>query len=381
MLYQFVELKARLRFVLFFTAAGLSTVSCNNADRAETESETFSVTFPIAKDTVFSREYVADIHAVQNVEIRSRVSGFIEGIHADEGQHVKVGQLLFSISSHEYKQELLKAKAALTSILAEARAAELEVHNVSNLFNKKLVSESELNLSQAKLEALQANVEEAKAQVSNSELQLSFAEIKAPFTGVLNRIPNKVGSLVEDGTLLTTLSDNREVFAYFNVSERDYLDIASNGNVENKKPVSLSLANGSAHKFKGVIETVEGEVDRSTGNIAFRARFPNPDGLVKHGSTGSVKLTTSIGQAILVPQKSTFEIQDNVYVYVVDDENKVHLRSFKPKLRLPHFYVVESGLSIRDKIVYEGIQRVKEGDQIQVSVIQMDNIISELAAL
>jgi membrane fusion protein (multidrug efflux system) len=192
---------------------------------------------------------------------------------------------------------------------------------------------------------------------------------------------NKGGSLIDEGTLLTTLSDNNEVFAYFNVSETDYFDLVAEGNVNKNHRVELIKANGVAHPFQGIIETVEGEVDKSTGNIAFRARFKNPDLVLKHGSSGKIKLNHDIKNALIIPQKSTFEIQDNLYVYVVDNNNVVQLRSIKPALRIPHLYVIESGITPGDKILYEGIQRVKEGDQVTPEVIAMRQIIAQLAKL
>lgn len=345
--------------------------SCSNRETAVQSTETFPVTYPFIRDTSYTHDYVADIQSVQNVELRSRVSGYVETIHVDEGQSVKAGQLLFTISSQEYKQQVAKAKASLSSAVADAKASELEVNNIKHLVSKNVVSESELKLAEAKLEALKARIEEAKAEEANAELQLSFAQVKAPFSGVINRIPNKAGSLVEDGTLLTTLSNNTEVFAYFNVSEIDYLNIVSGSKSGKKQDAFLVLANNESHKFKGVIETVEGEVDRSTGNIAFRARFPNPELLLKHGSAGKVRLLNKVTHALLVPQKSTFEIQDNVYVYVIDEDNTAKLRRFIPKLRIPHFFVVESGLTTADRILYEGIQQVKEGDVVEPQLVEL----------
>lgn len=332
-------------------------------------------------DTTYTSEYVADIHSLQNVELRARVKGYIEKIHVDEGQSVKAGQLLFHISSQEYKQEVMKAKAMLTSAIADAKVAEVDLNNVKILVNKNVVSKSELEMAQAKLDAFLAKIEEAKAHEANALLQLSFTEVRAPFSGVINRIINKAGSLIDEGTLLTTLSDNHEVFAYFNVSETDYLDLVEQGKEDKRYGVELIMANHRPHPYKGVIETVEGEVDKSTGNIAFRARFKNPELVLKNGSTGKIKLNHEIKNALLIPQKSTFEIQDNLYVYTIDDNHTVQLRSIQPSLRIPHLYVIEAGLSTKDKILYEGIQRVKEGEQIKPNMLPMKNILAELAKL
>ena len=359
----------------------LFLLACSSKKEEGTAQEKFSVTNPIVMDTIYTIEYVADIHSFHNVELRARVKGYIEKIHVDEGQAVKAGQLLFSISSQEYRQEVMKSKAMLTSSIADAKVAEVDLNNVKILVEKNVVSKSEQEMAQAKWEAAKAKVEEAKANEASANLQLSFTEVRAPFSGVINRIMNKVGSLIDGGTLLTTLSDNNEVFAYFNVSEPDYLDIVAEGNVNKNHSVDLIKANGVAHPFKGIIETVEGEVDKSTGNIAFRARFKNPDLVLKHGSSGKIKLHHDIKRALIIPQKATFEIQENIYVYVINDMNVVQLRGINPGLRIPHLYIVESGLSANERILYEGIQRVTEGDQVTTEVITMKSIIAQLSKL
>ncbi len=371
-----------IRTVLFISLpVSLFITSCAPNKEDNSTKEEFQVTNPIIADTIYTSEYVADIHSLQNVELRARVKGYIEKIYVDEGQPAKAGQLLFSISSQEYRQELMKAKAMLTSAIADAKVGEVDLDNAKILVEKNIVSKSEFDMKKAKLEAFQAKIEEAKAQESNANLQLSLTEVRAPFGGVINRILNKAGSLIDEGTLLTTLSDNTEVFAYFNVSETDYLDIVEEGNEKKNYKVELIKANQHPHPYKGIIETVEGEVDKSTGNIAFRARFQNPALTLKHGSTGKIKLNHEVKEALLIPQKSTFEIQENLYVYVIDDKNVVRLRSIKPAMRIRNLYIVESGLTPMDKILYEGIQRVKEGDQIQLELVTMKHIIAQLRKL
>jgi RND family efflux transporter MFP subunit len=171
-------------------------LSCSNNKEKEISEDKFPVINPIVKDTLVTNEYVADIHSIQNVEVRARVSGYLESIHVNEGQAVKKGQLLFRLASQEYKQELSRARAMLKSATAEAKAAEVEVANVKNLFSKKIVSESEVQIAESKLDAARGKIEEAKAGESSSNLKLSFANIRAPFDGIIDRIPNKTGSLM-----------------------------------------------------------------------------------------------------------------------------------------------------------------------------------------
>jgi RND family efflux transporter MFP subunit len=344
--------------------SGVLLSACSSDKKDSATLENFSVTNPIVIDTIYTSEYVADIHSIQNVEIRAKASGYLESLHVDEGRFVKEGQLLFSINSQQYRQELLKAQAALASALADSKAAEVELNNVKTLVSKNIVSQSEQDLAEAKLEAFKAKIEEAKAHESNAKLQLSFAQIKAPFSGLINRIPFKTGSLVNEGSLLTTISNNKEVFAYFNLSEKDYLDYMTLSPGEKSTEATLLLANNTLYQHKGKIETIESEFEKSTGNIAFRAKFPNPENLLKHGGSGKVLLKTELKNAMLIPQKSTFEVQENIYVFVVTEGNIVQPRKIVPSFRLPQLYVISSGLAATDKFVYEGIQKLKDGDVI-----------------
>lgn len=357
----------------------LSAWSCREIQtKSREDSGKFPVTRPIVLDTTYTKEYVADIHSLQNVEIRSRVKGFIDKIHVDEGQTVKAGQPLFTLNSQEFREQLLQAKAQTKSAQADLKAAEVEVQNATLLVEKKVVSKTQLDQANAKVEALQAKVEEMKANEANAGLQLSFAEIRAPFDGIINRIPLKTGSLADEGTLLTTLSNNKEVFAYFNMSEREYLDFTLNRRTGEAREVGLILANGYSYPYTGKVETVEGEFDKGTGNIAFRARFANPEQLLKNGGTGKIQLTSSIKKALIIPQKATFEVQDKFYVYVVGFEGKIKSHNIRIAQRLPQLYILESGLDENDKIMLEGVQNVKDGDAIQDEPIPMKKVLAQL---
>lgn len=345
-----------------FIVVGLS--ACTSKKEEKNEEGKFTITSPILLDTSFTKEYVAQIQSLQNVEIHAMVKGYIQTINVDEGQHVKAGQVLFNILPKEYEAEFQKAKA-------EAKTAELEMLNTKMLADKNIVSQTELALAQAKFD-------EAKAEMARTELFVSFTEIKAPFEGIVDRIRFKVGSLIDEGTLLTTISNNKDIYAYFNVSEVEYLDYRSRDAADVKNNATLLLANNQPHKYKGVIETVESEFDNATGNIAFRAKFPNPDLLLKHGETGKVQLRVDIKNALVIPQKATFEIQDKTYVYVVDQNNVVKSKNITIKQKLPDLYVIGTGLSVNDKILLEGIQSVKEDEAIQSEFIPAKEVIEHL---
>ncbi len=374
------EVKWAFWLVLGAGFSGLTACSTNSKKESVKEKAlVLPVTQVVAKDTIMHHEYVGDIQAVRNVELRARVGGFLEKIYVDEGQHVQKGQVLFSINDEEYQSEMAKAKATLESAKAEAKAAELEIDRLRVLVEKKVVSETELEVALARLNAVKAHIEEARWAKRNAALRLSYTSIKAPFDGIIDRIPFKIGSLIEHGTLLTTVSDVSEVFVYFNVSEGEYLEYVKarvHEEIETDNRVSLVLADGTSYPQAGRIETMEGEFHPSTGSIAFRARFPNPNILLKHGATGKIKMANTLNDAILVPQKSVFEIQDKNFVFIVDANNQVRMRNFVPKTRFSHYYIVESGLEPGDKIVYEGIQEVRDGMQIVPKPVGADSLVT-----
>ncbi len=338
--------------------------SCAHKTELKAEAGKYTITSPIVLDTTYIKEYVAQIQSIQNVEIRAQVKGYLDAIHVDEGQFVKPGQALFNIMPKVYEAEYQKARA-------HAQMEELELQNVKTLAEKEIVSITEQAIAQAK-------VDEANAELSLAGLDVAFTQINAPFEGTIDRLRFKKGSLIDEGTVLTSISNNREVFAYFNLTEVEYLDYKNRTANDKKNTVALIIANGNEHKYKGVIETVESEFDNNTGNIAFRARFPNPDLLLKHGETGKVQMTMSLKNALIIPQKATYEIQDKIYVYVVGDDDVIKSRNIMVKQKLPNLYVLESGLSENDKILLDGIQSANDGDKVETQFIPGRQVIDNL---
>lgn len=341
-----------------------SLISCNNKKEEKEEAVKFTVTNAMVIDTSFTKEYVSQIKSVRNIEIRTQEKGFLQNIYVDEGQYVSAGQLLFRIMPKIYEAELLKAQA-------EAKSAEIELLNAKTLADKNIVSKTEQAMAQAKLDM-------ARAEVSLAKIHLSFTEIRAPFAGTIDRIPKKLGSLIDEGELLTTLSDNSKVFAYYNVSEPEYLEYQKNikGRADNN--VSLLLANGEQLKYKGKVEVIESEFDSETGNIPFRASFPNPDKLLKNGETGKVLMTVPVKNALVIPQKSTYEVQDKIYVFVVDNNNIVKSREITITGEMTDLYVVQTGLKQTDKILIEGVQKVKDDDKIKFDFQKPEDVLSHL---
>jgi membrane fusion protein, multidrug efflux system len=338
--------------------------SCTSKKEEKEEVVKYTVTTPFKVDTSFSKEYVSQIRSVRNIEIRAQEKGYLQNIYVDEGNFVKAGQLLFRIMPKIYEAELMKAEA-------EAKEVGIELENTRILADKNVVSKNELAMAQAKLD-------KANAELALAKLHLSFTEIRAPFDGTIDRIPLKLGSLIDEGELLTSLSDNSQMFVYFNVSEPEYLEYQTNIKNRGSNRVNLLLANNQLLKYEGSVETIESEFNNETGNIAFRARFPNPDRLLKNGETGKVRMTVPLKNALIIPQKATYEIQDKIYVFVVDGKGEVKSRNITVASSMPDLYVIGSGLLENDKILIEGVQKVKDEMRIEAGFKSPQVVISQL---
>jgi len=331
-----------------------------------------------AHSVTIPQEYVCEISAVEYVEIHARVQGYLEEIYIDEGQWVKKGQPLFRISSNDYKEMVTRAEANLQRAIAEAKTKSLEVDRIKIMVDKNVISDTELEVANAKKDAAESGIREAQSILENARINLNYTFIRAPFEGIIDRIPFKIGSLINSGTLLTSVSNIDEVFAYFKVSEAEYLkflgkEIKGRKFEKEHQKVSLELADGSAYPLDGYIEIIEGDIDRSTGSIAFRARFANPNAILKHGSSGKILMNKTWPDAILIPQESAFTIQDKIYVFRLDQENIAHAKSFTTLERYNQFFVT-NGLQAGDKIVVEGLQQIKDGEPITPRFLPPDSV-------
>jgi len=338
----------------------------SSKEQATKDAQALPVITLKAKDTIIQTPYVADIQAIRNIEIRTRVKGFLEKIFVDEGQSVKKGQLLFKINDEEYRVQLSKAKAELDNAIAAAKTTELEADRIKLLVDKKVVAKSELEVALTRLRADRATIDEARTSVQAAENHLAYTSIRAPFDGILDRIPLKSGSLLEEGALLTDLSDITSMYAYFSFPENEYLKYErSKRSGYKSQKVRLVLADGSNYQYPGRIETVEGQIEQNTGSIDFRATFPNPQKLLRHGATARLYISSSVHNAVLVPQQAVFDIQDKNYVYVLDEHNQLHMHSFLPLTRLEHSFIVQDGLKAGERILFEGTQKAHEGMTIK----------------
>lgn len=336
-----------------------------------------------SKDATTYREFPSTIEGKVNVEIRPQVDGYLEHIYTDEGAYVKKGQSLFKINDRPYRERLANAQATLQAAQANVEKAQLEVDRLSPLVQNNVVSDVQLKTAQSSLQTAKANVAQARAMVSNAEIDLGYTTIKAPVNGYIGRIPFKTGSLVGRGEEmpLTILSDINDIYAYFSMSEVDFLLFKQQiegstleDKIKNLPPVELILADGSVYDEKGEIEIVEGQFDNTMGSISFRAIFPNTGGFLRSGSTGNVRIPRKLSDALVVPQEATFEIQDKVFVFTVADSNKVIGTPISILDRTANYYFVNGGVKSGDKIVFAGTGNLRDGMMIKPQLISSDSL-------
>lgn len=330
----------------------LSLPACEkHEEQAESEHQhKIVVTSPKAMDVIITQQYVCQIHSQRHIKIRALNQGYLEEIRVKEGQAVKKGDVLFSVIPILYK-------AKLDAEQAEAKLAELELTYTKQLAKDKYVSPQEVALYQAKLARAQAKLKLAEAE-------FNFTMVKAPFDGIIDRLHEQHGSLVKENDILTTLSDNSTMWVYFNVPEARYLEyMATPAEVKAKEQVELQLGNGTKFPRTGKINAIEAQFNNENGNIPFRADFLNPDRLLRHGMTGNILMHRTLKNAIVIPQRATFAVLDKRYVYVIDKDSVVHQRDIVVQNELQDIFVIKSGLGAEDRIVFEGVRQVRDGEK------------------
>ena len=395
-------MKFSITRLLFLFEAFVPFSGCEKPqEQAHHEHHKILVTCPMVKDVINTQQYVCQIHSYRHIEVRAMESGYLEAIQVKEGQTVKQGDSLFKVVTTLYE-------AKLDAEVAEAQLAEIEFTNTQKLFQQKVVAQPEVALAQAKLA-------KAKAKVKLSQAELNFANIKAPFDGIIDHQRHQQGSLISEGDILTTLSDNSTMWVYFNVPESRYLEYQARPDKDNVK-VELMLANGEKFPQIGKIGAIEADFNNETGNIAFRADFPNPDRLLRHGQTGTILLSRVVNDAVVIPQRATFEILAKKYAFVVEDKQSVegneggeratkHEATHGGKQEATHsavdngkeaeahgdkhvgvhershgvvrqreivilnemddIFLIKDGLGVNDRIILEGIRQVRDGDEVE----------------
>ena len=368
-------------FPIFFLTVLTSCGNGNNKSprqpAAAAQPKDFSIVTLTPRNFVVHSDYPAIIEGQQNVEIRPKIDGYIERIFVDEGATVKKGQRLFQISAPQYEQEVRTAQANIRIAQADVSAAEMEVNKVRPLVEKGIVSKYVLETANFNLEARKAALAQANASLANARTNIGYTTVTSPANGVIGIIPYKIGSLVSSNTAqpLTTVSNINTIYAYFALNEKDALDLSLNIEGAHIPPVTLMLADGSEFPHKGKVETASGLINTETGSIRVRATFPNPQRVVRSGSSGTIRIPANLEAALLVPQRSTFEIQGKKFVFLLDSANKV--KSTEIRIRDNsggRFFVVEDGLKTGDRIIVEGVAGLREGEQVKPVPANADSI-------
>jgi membrane fusion protein, multidrug efflux system len=365
-------------FILSLSTLLLLTACSNQEQAAAPATPTAEVITIEASPAVTGHDYTATLQGKTDVEIRPQVNGFLEKVLVDEGQYVNAGQPLFKINDQPFRAQLNSAAASLQAAEAAITNAQLEIDKLTPLVQNKVVSDYQLKVAQAAYKIAVANAAQSKAIVSSAKISLGYTLVTAPVSGYIGRLPKKRGSLVSpsDPEALTNLSDVHEVYAYFSLSETDFINFKSQfgGNTLNDKlqhlpPVSLLLADNSLYTQQGKIDMIDGQFDKRTGAITMRAVFPNAQSLLRSGNTGKVRLLQRFDNSLQVPQSATVEVQDKVFVFAVGDSNKVSRKLINITGKSGNNYIVKDGVKQGDRIVYSGLDYLAEG-----TIIKPENI-------
>ncbi|MCH5326113.1 MAG: efflux RND transporter periplasmic adaptor subunit [Duncaniella sp.] len=315
--------------------------------------------------------FPATIKGKTDIEIRPQVTGFITKVHVDEGQRVRKGQVLFTLDQVQFNAAVDQARSAVNSAQTAVNTARMTADSKKALREKNIISEYEYQLSQNSLAQAEAQLANAKAALVTAQKNLAYTVVTAPSDGVVGTIPNREGSLASPSSMqpLTTVSDNSQVYAYFSLTEKDLLNMTDDGAgtidaaIKSMPAVQLRLNDGSIYPYEGKVATVSGVIDNNTGSSSVRALFPNPQGVLRSGGTGQVIMPNIHNDAIVIPQKATFELQDKKFVFVVNDSNKVVSTPIVIEpINDGKTFVVTSGLKAGDRIAIEGVgTKLQEG--------------------
>ncbi|MDR3693017.1 efflux RND transporter periplasmic adaptor subunit [Mucilaginibacter sp.] len=379
---QKTAMAALIPCLLFLFSCGNKNAQ-NNAMFAQGPG-TYKVVTMQPRTVTLSTDYPASIQGLQNIEIRPKVDGYIEKIFVDEGSLVRKGQLLFKINAPQYEQDVRTAQAGIKTAEADINTATLQVNKVKPLVEKDIISHYELESAQLTLQTKEAALAQAKAALENAKINLDYTTITSPVDGVIGSLPYKLGSLVTSTTAdpLTTVYNTANVYAYFAMNEKQLLDFTrdtSNTSFKSKLNniplVTLVLSDGTIYDYKGKVETVNGLINTTTGSANFRAGFANPTGLLRSGSSASVRIPKLVKNAIIVPQNVTYELQDKRFVFAVDNQNKVKNVAITVMQNTPgQFYVVTAGLQSGDRIIAEGANNIKDGTAIKPVEVSAESV-------
>jgi len=367
-------------------AAAMILSSCGDKPQPQTQAPQV-LDYPVItlskQSTRIIARYPANIEGEQNIEIRPKIDGYIEQIYVDEGATVTAGQKLFKIFAPQYEQDVRTAEANIEIAKANVSSAEMEVKRIKPLVEKGIISEYELQTAEYNLASRKATLAQAQATLANAKTNLSYTVVTSPVNGVVGNIPYRIGSLVSSNTQqpLTTVSNIRNIYAYFSINERQFLEFSANvpgktlvEKLKHLPSVQLELSNGTLYSESGKIETASGIIHTGTGSVRMRATFSNPKGTILSGSTGVVLIPSNLDSVILIPQKSTYEIQGQKFAFVVNADGTISGVPLKVSdTGDGKFYIVTEGLSEGDKIVLEGVATLRDGSAIKPVEVNTDS--------
>jgi membrane fusion protein (multidrug efflux system) len=333
----------------------------------------------VQKDVPIYIELVGATLGAEDVEIRARVEGYLVSMNFTEGTFVKKGQLLYKIDSQPFEAALDESRANLSTARARVDKTNNDVARLTPLAKQQAVSQQELDNALSSQEAAQAQVAAYDAKVAKAKLDLAYTTITSPIDGLIGTTQKKVGSLIAGGeTLLNIVSQINPILFRCAIAEAEYLRIArrgAGGKKSAEKPVGaqLILADGSVHSHKGRLESVERAVDPTTGTLTGQFSFPNPEQILRPNQYGRARFVTDLKEgAILVPQLAVQEIQGLYSVMVVKPDATVEQRMVKAGERVGNLWVIDSGLKPGEKVIVEGLQKVKPGVQVSAKTVKVE---------
>lgn len=372
-------------------AACSNSGSQGNAQQGQ-EAQSYPVLHLEPRSIELTTTYPATLEGKQTVEIRPRVPGYITRMHVDEGDLVSEGEVLFSLNSEEFEQEVRSAKANVQAAEAGISTAKDEVERLQNLVDKEIVSDYQLQSAINTLKSNKAALAQAEARLENAQVNLAYTKVKSPADGIIGTIPYRIGSLVNSNISqpMTVVSDISEVYAYFSMSERELLEMAQSvsgeeGNssiqqrVADMPKVNLILADNSTYAHRGTLKLASGLINKQTGSATFRADFPNPEQILRSGGSGKVQIPFKQDSVIVIPKKSTYEVQDKRFVYSLSDSNTVvgTAVSVLP-VSTKQLFVVEEGLTAGDDIITTGTGQLQEGTPVKPRAVNADSLYQSL---
>ena len=386
--------------IFIFALAALALQSCKKEEEKKDGPKPYPVVSVETKNVTGYDEYPASIKGVVNNDVRTKIQGYITKVLVDEGQYVTAGQPLFRLETNMLTENADAAKSGISAAQANVQAAkaavnaaQVEVNKLKPLVEKNIISNVQLQTAVANLAKAQAQLsqaiasqQQASANYKSVQANINYSIIKAPISGVIGKLPLKIGSLVgpTDATPLTTISDTRSVYAYFSLNEKEYLNFLEKSygatvpeKIKNLPMVELKLANGSIYPEKGRIEVTTGQIDATTGTIQFRVGFPNPAKLLSNGNSGTIRFPKFYDNALVVPESATYEQQGIVYLFKVEKDTAKN-SVIEVQDRVNNMVVIKSGINKGEKIIAAGIGGLKPGSAVIPKPVKFDSLVQSV---